>query len=49
MHVWKEILTLARRIGAVPWQANALNQIALLQVTLGQFGQAIAATNSPTR
>jgi hypothetical protein len=40
--IWNEILGLARRTGAVPWQANALNQMVLLHVTLGDFDQAAA-------
>lgn len=37
LSIWNEVLALARRIGAVPWQANALNQMTLLHVTLGEF------------
>jgi DNA-binding CsgD family transcriptional regulator len=43
MGVWNEILDRARRIGAVPWQANALNQVTLLHVTLGEFAQAVTS------
>ncbi len=43
IRVWNEVLSLARLIGAAPWQANALNQITLLQVTLGQFEEAAAS------
>lgn len=38
--VWQEVLDLAERIGAVGWQGNALNQITLLQITLGEFALA---------
>ncbi len=43
MSLWNEVLTTARRIGAIPWQANALNQITLLHVTLGEFDLAVAS------
>jgi DNA-binding NarL/FixJ family response regulator len=43
MRLWNEILDIARRIGTVPWQANALNQITLLHVTLGEFEQAVTS------
>ena len=38
--IWREILDLARRVGAVGWQGNALNQITLLQIALGDFASA---------
>jgi DNA-binding CsgD family transcriptional regulator len=41
MTIWNEVLTLARRVGAIPWQGNALNQITLLHVTLGEFDLAV--------
>jgi len=41
MTIWNEVLTTARRIGAVPWQANALNQMTLLHITLGEFELAV--------
>lgn len=43
MSLWNEVLTIARRIGSIPWQANALNQITLLHVTLGEFDLAVAS------
>ncbi|MDQ3654088.1 MAG: DUF2791 family P-loop domain-containing protein, partial [Chloroflexota bacterium] len=43
MRLWHEVLTTARRIGTIPWQANALNQITLLHVTLGEFDLAVAS------
>jgi len=43
MKLWNEILDLSRRIGAVPWQANALNQITLLHVTFGEFDRAVSS------
>lgn len=40
---WDEVLTNAERIGATPWRANALNQITLLHITLGEFDLAVAS------
>lgn len=42
MGIWKEVLETARRAGTIPWQANALNQMTLLHVTLGEFEAAVA-------
>lgn len=38
--VWQEVLGLSERVGAIGWQGNALNQITLLQITLGEFAAA---------
>ena len=43
MRLWHEILGISREIGAVPWEANALNQVTLLHVTLGEFEQAVTS------
>ncbi len=43
MEIWNEVLETARRAGTIPWQANALNQITLLHVTLGEFEAAVAS------
>ena len=43
MGIWNEVLAIARRIGTIPWQANALNQITLLHVTLGEFDLAVVS------
>jgi DNA-binding CsgD family transcriptional regulator len=40
--IWREMLDLAERVGAVGWQGNALNQITLLQIALGDFPAATA-------
>jgi DNA-binding CsgD family transcriptional regulator len=38
--IWQEVLALAEKVGAIPWQANALDQITLLQIMLGEFANA---------
>jgi len=43
MRLWHEILDLARETGATPWEANALNQVTLLHVTLGEFEAAVTS------
>jgi DNA-binding CsgD family transcriptional regulator len=43
MAIWNEVLETARRVGTIPWQANALNQITLLHVTLGEFEAAVGS------
>jgi nucleoside-triphosphatase THEP1 len=43
MAIWNEVLEIARRAGTIPWQANALNQITLLHVTLGEFEAAVGS------
>jgi DNA-binding NarL/FixJ family response regulator len=40
--LWAELLTAAERVGAVSWQAQALQQRALLEVALGDFASARA-------
>jgi DNA-binding CsgD family transcriptional regulator len=42
LRVWNEIETLAERHGAVGWQAQALNQRALIEIALGELKQADA-------
>jgi DNA-binding CsgD family transcriptional regulator/tetratricopeptide (TPR) repeat protein len=41
--IWNEVLTTARRIGSIPWQANALNQITLVHIALGEFEEAVTS------
>jgi DNA-binding CsgD family transcriptional regulator len=42
IRVWNEIESLAERHGVVGWQAQALNQRALLEIALGELAQANA-------
>lgn len=42
VRVWNEIEKLAERHGAVAWQAQALNQRALIEIALGELAQANA-------
>ncbi len=46
LSLWNEVLTVAQRIGTIPWQGNALNQITLLHVALGEFDQAVTSKRS---
>lgn len=42
VRVWNEIESLAERHGAVAWQAQALNQRALVEIALGELPRSIA-------
>jgi DNA-binding CsgD family transcriptional regulator len=46
LRVWDEIDHLAERNGAVAWQAQALNQRALLEIALGNLEQAAATEHA---
>jgi DNA-binding CsgD family transcriptional regulator len=40
LDLWEEVLKMAERFGAISWQAQALNQLTLLRIALGDFGPA---------